>query len=224
MIKAVLFDLDNTLIDFWKMKKMTCDAAISSMIDAGLKVNKEKALKELFGIFEKHGFEDSTVFQKFLIKKLGKVDYRILAHGVVAYRKVRIGFLEPYPHVVSTLLELKEKGLKLAIVTDAPKLKAWMRLASMRISDYFDAVVAFEDTKHLKPSSLPFEAALNKLRVRPENCLMIGDWPERDIKGAKRLGMKTCFARYGNAKVRKSGADYEIKDFQELLKIIKDSD
>src|SRR3989344_9246544 len=163
MIKAILFDLDNTLIDFWKMKKMTCDAAVSSMIDAGLKVDQEKALKELFAIFEKHGFEDSTVFQKFLIKKLGKVDYKILAHGVVAYRKVRIGFLEPYPHVVSTLLALKAKKLKLGIVTDAPKLKAWIRLASMKIGDHFDAVVAFEDTQKLKPSAMPFEAALKQL-------------------------------------------------------------
>ncbi|MBS3126110.1 TIGR02253 family HAD-type hydrolase [Candidatus Woesearchaeota archaeon] len=221
MITSILFDLDNTLIDFWKMKKMTCDAAVSSMIDAGLKVDKEKALKELFAIFEKHGFEDSTVFQKFLIKKIGRVDYRILAHGVVAYRKVRIGFLEPYPHVVSTLLALKKKKLKLAIVTDAPKLKAWMRLASMKIGDYFDAVVTFEDTKKLKPSAMPFEAALRQLKANPRHCLMVGDWPERDIKGAKKLGMKTCFARYGNPNVRKSGADYEINDIQELLKIVK---
>ena len=45
MIKAVLFDLDMTLIDFMKMKNMACTEAIDAMIDAGLKMNREKALK-----------------------------------------------------------------------------------------------------------------------------------------------------------------------------------
>lgn len=221
MIKAIIFDLDNTLIDFWKLKHMCCEAAISSMIDAGLKTNKDKALKLLFELYDKYGLEDPRIFQKFLKKTIGKIDTKILAHGVVAYRKVKFGFLEPYPHVHHVLLRLKEKGIKLAIVTDAPKIKAWIRLASMKIGDYFDVVVAFEDTKQHKPSSLPFEAALKKLKLKPNECLMVGDWPERDIAGAKKLGMKTCFAKYGNPKVKRSGADYVITDVKELLDIVK---
>ena len=50
---------------------------------------------------------------------------------------------------------------------------------------------------------------------------MVGDWPERDIKWAKAIGMKTCFARYGNPKIKKSGADYEIDDIKMLLDIVK---
>ncbi|MBW2984256.1 TIGR02253 family HAD-type hydrolase [Candidatus Woesearchaeota archaeon] len=221
MIKALIFDLDNTLIDFWKMKHMCCEAAISSMIDAGLKTNKDKALKLLFELYDKYGLEDPKIFQKFLKKTTNKIDTKILAHGVVAYRKVKFGFLEPYPHVHHVLLRLKEKGVKLAIVTDAPKIKAWIRLASMKIGDYFDVVVAFEDTKQHKPSNLPFEAALRKLKVKPNECLMIGDWPERDIAGAKKLGMRTCFAKYGNPKVKRSGADYVITDVKELLDIVE---
>jgi putative hydrolase of the HAD superfamily len=221
MIKAVIFDLDNTLIDFWKMKHMCCDAAMSSMIDAGLKVNKKKALKLLFELYDKYGLEDPRIFQKFLKKTTKKIDTKILAHGVVAYRKVKFGCLEPYPHVHHILLKLKQKGVKLAIVSDAPKLKAWIRLASMRIGDFFDVVVAFEDTKNHKPSPLPFEAALKSLRVKPEQCLMVGDWPERDILGAKKLGMKTAFAKYGNPKIKHSGADYVITDVKKLLDIVK---
>ena len=91
----------------------------------------------------------------------------------------------------------------------------------MKLSNYFDVVVAFEDTKKLKPSKMPFETALMKLRLRPSECLMVGDWPERDIKGAKAMGMKTCFAKYGNPKVRKSYADYEITDIRMILEIVK---
>ena len=92
---------------------------------------------------------------------------------------------------------------------------------AMKIGNFFDIVVAFEDTKQLKPSSLPFEAALSKLKIRAEECLMVGDMPHRDIEGARKLGMKTCFAKYGNNKIKKSNADYEIKDIKELLEIVK---
>ena len=49
---------------------------------------------------------------------------------------------------------------------------------------------------------------------------MVGDWPERDIKGAKAMGMKTCFARYGNPKVKRTNADYEISNIKMVLDII----
>ena len=51
---------------------------------------------------------------------------------------------------------------------------------------------------------------------------MVGDWPERDVIGAKKLGMKTAFAKYGDvASTLESGADYDILDVKELLPIIK---
>ena len=221
MVKAVLFDLDNTLIDFMKMKKHSCAAAIDAMIGSGLKVGHDEALKALFKLYGKYGLEEKTIFQKFLKKLTGKINYRILANGIVAYRRVRTGFLDPYPNVDYVLLKLKRKGLKLGIVTDAPKLKAWVRLASMKLSNCFDVVVTYEDTKRLKPSKMPFKAALKKLKLKPSECLMVGDWPERDIKGAKAMGMKTCFARYGNPKAKKVYADYEIDNIKMLLDIIK---
>ena len=220
MIRAIIFDLDNTLIDFMKMKRLSCEAAISAMIDAGLTMQKEKAMKLLFKLYDEHGFEDPRIFQKFLTKYEKQINPKILAAGIVAYRKVRTGFLEPYPHVLRTLMKLKEKGIKLAIVTDAPTLKAWIRLMSMRIGDYFDVVVAYEDTMQLKPSQMPFQAALRKLNLKAEECLMVGDRPERDIKGAQSLGMQTCFARYGSSNPSISGADYEIDDIDKLLDIV----
>src|SRR3989344_5467903 len=164
-IKAVFFDLDNTLIDFMRMKKISCEAAISAMNDAGLQTEKQKAYDLLFELYGVHGIEHGEIFQEFLKKTTGRVDYRILSRGINAYRKMQVGYLEPYPHVRSTLIALKEKGLKLGIVSDAPRLKAWMRLTEMGLADFFDLVVTLDDTGKRKPRRMPFVAAVKQLKI-----------------------------------------------------------
>ena len=221
MIKAVTFDLDMTLIDFLKLKKKSSDAAAKAMIKAGLKMHPDQCKKELFEHYMMD-IEGDDVFTDFL-KKCNQYSERILAAGINAYLKTKKNHLRPYPAVKKTLRKLKKKGIKLAIVTDAPRLKAYIRLDAMGIADLFDIVVGFEDTNKKKPNKLPFKKALELLAIRPDEALHVGDWPERDIKGAKSLGMKTCLANYGYA-VHNYGKyvepDYKINRFEELLKII----
>lgn len=210
MIKAVIFDLDNTLIDFLKFKRVSMEEAVDAMIDAGLDISKKKALRIIYGIYNEFTMEDSNIFQKFLEKVNGSIDYKILAYGINAYRKARFGVISPYPRTVSTLIKLKENGIKLAIVSDAPKIKAWLRLTSMRIDPLFDIVVTYDDTGEYKPSRKPFVKAIEALNLKPEDCMMVGDSIERDIEGARNIGMKTCFAKYGCSSLERDNYGKEI--------------
>ena len=233
MIKAVLFDLDNTIIDFLLMKRKSCEAAVDAMIDAGLNVPKKKTIETLFELYDKHGMEDPMIFQKLLAKLLNKIDYHVLAEGIVAYRKAQISYIRTYPGTKNTLMALKTSGIKLAIVSDAPSLKAWIRLVEMGIPDFFDTIVTFHDTGVAKPSPLPFRRAVKLLGVRAKNCLFVGDYMEKDIQGAKTLGMKTAFARYGAVELvgragrtkpfrpENSGADFDIDSISEVVTIVK---
>ena len=157
------------------------------------------------------------------MKKIqGKVDYRIVARGIIAYRKVKETYLVPYSNVIPALSKLKRK-YKLAIVSDAPTMQAWMRLVAMKIDDYFDVVITKSDVKKQKTHTTPYRVTLRKLNIKPQEAIMVGDRIARDIKTPKKLGIKTCYARYGDekpVKKGKSGADFEIHDIKELVGIV----
>ncbi len=222
MIKAVVFDLDNTLVDFMKMKAEAIDAAINAMIDAGLDMSYDETKRRIDAIYKEKGIEFQYVFDSLLSDIFERVNYKILSAGVVAYRRAREAALVPYPHVYMTLNELLKMGMRLAVISDAPAREAWLRLTYLNMHHVFDVVVTFEDTKMLKPNPAPFKLALERLGVKPDEALMVGDWAERDIIGAKKVGMKTVFARYGDTfNTTVSGGDYDANDIQELVGIIR---
>ena len=221
-IKGVIFDLDNTLLDFMKMKEVAVKSAIKGMIEAGLAIDEVESYKDIVSIYEDFGWENQKVFDVFLNKSIGYVDNKFLAAGIVAYRRAREANLLAYPNVNRTLVSLTKLGIKLAVVSDAPSREAWMRIYYLNLYHFFDAVITFDDSGERKPSSRPFEMALNKLKLEAEDSLMIGDWPERDVVGAKQIGMRTAFAVYGDTfGTKNSGADWDIQDVSEIITIIK---
>jgi len=222
MIKAIIFDLDNTLMDFMKYKTVSVEAAVDAMIDAGLNIEREELIKRIYEIYDEEGIEDQQVFNKVLQKILGKLDYRVLASGIVAYRKAKEGNMSLYPHVNMALTELSRLGIKMIIVSDAPSLPAWMRICGLGLQHYFDDVLTYDGLGKKRPLPKPFGKALDILKLKPQEVLMVGDWVERDIEGAKSYGIMTAFARYGDMKkTQNHGADYELNDIIELLDIIK---
>ncbi len=222
MIKAIVFDLDNTLVDFMAMKRQAINAAINAMIDAGLQLTRDEIQIRIDTIYQERGMEFQSVFDQLLYDEFQKVDHKILSAGVIAYRRAREAALVPYPHVYTTLIELIKMGLKLGVVSDAPAKEAWLRLAYLNLHHIFDHIVTFEDTGMRKPDPAPFKKILELLRVEPSSALMIGDWAERDMVGAAKVGMKTVFARYGDTfGTVESNADYEVNDIAELLEIVK---
>ncbi len=222
--KAVLFDLDNTLLDFWSFKQKAAKAAARAMVRKGLPEREGRVYRRIFEVYDEYGVEYQKAFYQVIHPyrlEVGQAE-RIQQAAIVAYQKSKFNSLKPYPGVASTLGKLKKRA-QIGIVTDAPRNKAWMRLVLSRLDRLFETVVTTDDTKVKKPHRAPFEAALRKLSVDAKDALFVGDNNDRDMLGAKKLGMKVCLAKYGekfkrNEKVK---LDYEIKDFRELLEIVE---
>ncbi len=222
MIKALIFDLDNTLLDFMNMKQQAITAAVDGMLEAGLQIDRHEAYDEIMSLYESGGWENQEIFNHFLRNKTGDVDYKLLAAGIVSYRRARDAALTLYPGVQKTLISLSKMGLKLAIVSDAPRREAWLRICYLNLHHFFDLVLTFDDVGERKPSPKGFEMVLSELGFASEEVLMVGDWPERDMEGAHQIGIRTVFAKYGDTfGTVESGADWEVDDIFEIVSIVK---
>ena len=141
MIKAVIFDLDNTLVDFMSMKRQAVAAAIHSMIDAGLGLSPGTRSGHASTPSTRNaGIEFQNVFDQLLYDVFQKVDYKILSAGIIAYRRAREAALVPYPHVNMTLARAAEardqargglrrsrpRGVAPALLSEfSPSLRSW---------------------------------------------------------------------------------------------------
>ena len=73
-VKGIVFDLDNTLLDFMKMKEFAVKAAVKGMIEAGLDIDNEESYNTIVSIYEEEGWENQQIFNYFLERTVGEVN------------------------------------------------------------------------------------------------------------------------------------------------------
>jgi putative hydrolase of the HAD superfamily len=130
-----------------------------------------------------------------------------------------------YPEVKSVLDALREAGLRLGLLTNAFQ-PMWMRdkeLRELGIIASFDCRLSAADVGKLKPHPLPFEQTLRCLETPVENAVFVGDSLEHDIVGAKGVGMRTVWRHNAGDEFDENdlpAADATIGALDELLPLL----
>ena len=208
--------MDNTLFDLVGAQMVACEA-----VTRALGIPEGNPLYPYF-LRPVHGYESHQNILDFIhdrgLPVTGSGD-RILR----IYEQEKIRAITPYPGVVDTLNRIRDKGIPMAIITDAHSRDAVRRLEKTKLISFFSCMVTYDLVQVKKPAHEPFILALDMLKSNAEDVLLIGDSPRRDIEPAKTLGIRTVYARYGDrfSDDRSSvQADYTLDTIAELQEIL----
>lgn len=208
MIKAVFFDIDDTLYCFRDCHARGM-AAITAYAEKRLGVAPEdfnRALKEAeTEIYARLGFDNSAIHNRQIRfqRALEILGLPIYPHTVTLYNiywDTMISYAEPEPGLLDFIDRLKEMGIYIGIVTDMTTDIQWRKLAHLGIAPLVDGFVASETAGVEKPGHGVYELCRAGAGCAPEECLVIGDNPDKDMAGARGAGMEEAwYCRYCTA-------------------------
>lgn len=215
-IKAVLFDLDGTLLD----RDLSLLEFVSDQYDRYSElqiVNKESFVKRFIEL-DNHGYmwKDKVYQQIINAFSIQNMEWTLLLEDYIRnFQKYCIG----YPNLLSTLTELKSSNIKLALVSNGFGQFQYDNFKALHIEHLFDEVLISEWEGLRKPDKAIFNRALAKLDIAAENALFVGDHPDNDIRASRDVGMKTVWKRNKQFETVVD-ADAVINNLEELINIV----
>lgn len=202
-IKWVFFDLGSTLID-----ETVADARRIQEMISGTDITEEAYREKRFEMIRKGLNGDLSTIDFFCLTK------------TPWHSEDEV----PYPDVLSTLTELKQRGYKLGVIANQ-NYGTEDRLNNWNLHHFFDVIAASAELRMAKPDSAFFEWALNQADCCPQNAVMVGDRMDNDMAPANRLGMHTVRLLRGLGAYHKPQTDdekpeYTISSLAELLDLL----
>lgn len=216
MIRAVTFDLDRTLLD----RDTSILSFISSQYEAfkfRLNGTERGRFAESFIRLDARGSLWKDMVYKKMVAELGIHD--VTWEELFADFDARISdFYVPFPYMHAALLDLKQT-YQMALITNGRTIFQNRTIKALGISSYFPVALFSETEGVRKPDPEIFLRALDRLGVRPEESVYVGDHPVSDIEGATRAGMKTVWKR--NSDFRHVNCDAVMDDLRELPSLLQ---
>ena len=208
-IKAVLFDLDDTLYDhrfssrkglerlknnFECFREIPLDELEKEHLKLLNEIHLSKVLAGLCTIEEAREERYRRLFSKYGVK----ADTQLIEEARLLYSTAYRGNQRAVPGAIELLQRLKT-NFKIAVISNNFGVEQKSKIDVCGFGKYLDAVVTSAEVGFTKPSPEIFLLALEKLKCSPDEAVMIGDSWESDIIGARNAGIRAIwFNRYGN--------------------------
>ncbi len=218
-LRAVIFDIDGTLVDSFSVYRKVFNEGIRDQnigpVPEGLLDNclrKGKGLREILeGVFPPGTDESAIDACKERIKRL--------------FRQAEPEEIKPFPGVEELFGHLESRGVKIGIATGRVSTPEdeWRRFTRLGLSRFVDAIVTSHDIVSRKPAPDVLLACARRLDVPIGACLAVGD-TESDILAAKRAGAIAAYVRTGEEDadaIAKAGPDIILESTYDLLALLK---
>lgn len=225
MIKSIILDVDDTLLDFHKSERL---ALSETLIDLGITPSDEtvslysRINREQWNALERGEVRrEELLYRRFdlLFRELG-----VSASGTIAQSRYE-RYLSEQVHFVDgakELLSLLFGKYKLYIASNGTAVVQDPRIEKSGIAPYFDGIFISERVGYNKPDLRFFDAVLRAMgEVKKDEIIIFGDSLTSDIFGGKNAGIKTCWFNPSKKKNESDIVpDYEVKNLLDFPKIL----
>ena len=186
-VKAILFDLDGTLVD---SNDLHAQAWVDAFATAGL-VIPFSAVHDQIG----KGGDNlmPALLEAEVVERQGEA---ISEARSQIYKDRYAGEVKPFAEVAALFRRARLDGWKIVIATSGQSEEVEPHLDRLECRDLVDVVTTAEDAEHSKPDPDIFAAALQKIGAKPADAIVVGDSPY-DIEAAAKLGIRTIAVRSG---------------------------
>ena len=231
MIKAVIFDIDNTLYSYDNAHEQAFPK-LAAYAEEELGIPEEEfreAYSREYAAVRKQLGETAATHNRLIrIQRVLETRGLPLTPHVLRMTDVYwyslMDAMEPSPHAVETIRALKASGLRLGIGTDMTARVQFQKLERLGMLENFDFIVSSEEAGMDKPAPGLFALCAKKAGCRPEECLFIGDSLKRDVRGALDAGMSAawyCPAEKASSGETEDGNAWVIRDLSEIPELIR---
>lgn len=203
--KAVIFDMDGTLVDSTKSDYLAWQRLFSHY-------NKTLTFEEYQPML---GIKSAEIVKQYLpVKNEEDVQFALAQKLVFFHEIISENGIYPVPYADVFLKQIKALNVPLALATSSRRAKMEMVMEKLNLLIYFDAVITGGDVKKGKPAPEIFLKAAEKLRVQPQDCIVFED-ATNGVQAAKNAGMK-CVALSTDHAGSLNEADLLIDTFKDL--------
>ena len=231
MIKAVIFDIDNTLYSYDKAHEQAFPK-LTGYAEAELGIPEAEfmeAYSREYAAVRKQLGETAAIHNRLIriqrvLEKRGLPLTPHVLRMTDLYWYSLIDAMEPSPHAGETIRALKASGIRLGIGTDMTARVQFEKLERLGVLEYFDFVVSSEEAGMDKPAQELFALCAEKAGCRPEECLFIGDSLKRDVRGALDAGMSAAWYCPAGEELSGEAKDrnvWVIRDLSEIPELIR---
>lgn len=187
MIKAILFDFDGTLVNSAPGIVKTMEQVFTKM---NVEVPTEEAMRATIGLP-----------LRLALKELGHLDDKRADDATELYRALfpiyEVGYVTVFPDVTETLMSLKEKGIRMAVVTSRDTVSLKLIADRRELTPFFETYVTGADGFLPKPAPDMVLELLKRMKLKKDEVLVVGD-TTFDIDMGNSAGCKTVAVTYGN--------------------------
>lgn len=212
MIKAVLFDLDGTLLDRDESVKGFIHSQYDRLNSIVGHIPRENYIKRFIELDQRGYVWKDKVYQQLVTEfQITEITWEELLQDYICEFK---NHCVPFPNLVNMLQELRSRNLRLGMITNGRGQFQLDNIKALGVEKYFDRILISEWEGIKKPDPDIFKRALKQLNVAPHESIFVGDHPDNDVKAAQNVGMIGVWKK--DPQWNQSVADCVVEDLAEL--------